>query len=144
MPNLGPTELIIILFLCLLILVPYVLFYMKLQHVLGQCVPENRTMKPGHVWLILIPLFNIVWQFIIVSRIASTLENEFHSRNTSIEPNPGKNIGIAWCILSLTGIIPIIGIITLLVGLCCWIIYWVRIAKYSKKLASIQYSTATR
>ncbi len=37
---------------------------------------ENRKMNPSHVWFMLIPIFNIVWQFIMVSRIAESIGEE--------------------------------------------------------------------
>ena len=38
------------------------------------------------------------------------------------------------CILGITGIIPILGIIACIAGFICWIVYWVKIAGYSREL----------
>ena len=38
------------------------------------------------------------------------------------------------CILAATGLIPLIGILTGLAGLVCWIVYWVKISGYSRLL----------
>ena len=45
-------------------------------------------------------------------------------------------------ILACCGIIPILGIICSLGAFVCWIMYWVKIAGYSAKIASPQVSTA--
>ena len=116
-------------------LIPGIFFILTLQKALNRCSPESRTTSPGSVWLLLIPLFNIVWQFILVSRISESLHNEFVKRNIEEEPTPGKAIGIAFCILNICGIIPIVGIIASACGLVCWIVYWVKIAGYSNKIA---------
>src|SRR5436309_3462074 len=37
---------------------------------------RNRTMEPGMVFLLFVPLLNIVWQFMVVMRVAESLRNE--------------------------------------------------------------------
>jgi hypothetical protein len=87
------------------------------------------------VWLLLIPGFNLVWQFIVVSNVAKSLGNEFRSRNIQREPEPGKSIGLAFCILSVCCIIPFLGFLTAIGALICWIMYWMKVANYSSELA---------
>jgi len=94
-------------------------------------------MEPGQVWLNLIPIFNIVWQFITVSRVADSLRNEFYDRGWH-ERNEdyGRGIGTAYCVLNIISAIPYIGGIFALGALVCFIIYWVKIANYSGQLAA--------
>ncbi len=120
--------------LCIAIVVG-VFYCLTLQKALSRCSPQNRTLTPGLVWLYLIPLFNLVWHFFIVINIAKSLHAEFVSRNMVEEPNPGQGIGLAMCILNVSGIIPYVGFLTSLAGLVCWIIYWVKIAEFSNKIA---------
>ncbi len=134
----GP-ELIIIFFL-LISLIPLIFFLLTLQKCLERCDPLSRAMNPSQVWLMLIPFFNLIWQFIVVSRIATSLDNEFKRRNIIKEPNPGKSLGIAWCVLGLCSIIPTIGTVIFIIGLICWIVYWTKIASYSSEIAT-QFST---
>jgi hypothetical protein len=82
----------------------------------------------------LIPLFNLVWQFILVSKVSESLHNEFTKRNISEEFTPGKSIGLAYCTLEVCSIIPIIGIFTGIASFICWIVYWVKIAGFLNKL----------
>lgn len=133
MGNIGLPELII-LFVIGLVLLPSIFFLLTLQKALTRCAPESRTMAPGQVWLMLIPLFNIVWQFILVSRVASSLGNEFRRRNIPAEAEPGKSLGLAFAILALTSIIPVLGVLTGIAAFVCWIVYWVKIANYSAQL----------
>lgn len=92
-------------------------------------------MEPGQVWLNFIPCFNIVWTFITVIRVEESLQNEFADRGHRRQPNYGKNMGLASLILNLLGAIPYIGAIFGLLSLIFFIIYWVKIAGYSKELA---------
>jgi hypothetical protein len=113
-----------------------ILFLMTLSRALNRCHPDTRTMEPGMVWLNLIPCFNIVWQFITVIRVSESLDREFYERRLDRRGDDyGKNIGMASCILRLLGGIPYIGALFGLAGLVCGIIYWVKIAGYSRQLA---------
>jgi hypothetical protein len=114
-----------------------IFFLLTLQRALARCRPRNRTMEPGMVWLNLIPLFNLVWQFITVNRVAESLENEFRDRGWHRRSeNYGRSVGVAAGALGLVGWIPILGPILAIAGLVCRIIYWVKIAGYSGQLAN--------
>ena len=116
-------------------LIPAIFFILTLQKALNRCAPENRAMQPGMTWLLLIPLFNLVWQFIVVINMAKSLGAEFQKRGMAEEPEPGKALGLVMCILVCCGIIPYLGVLCDIGALICWIIYWVKIAGYSNKLA---------
>jgi hypothetical protein len=60
-----------------IVMIPYIFFLLTLQNTLLKISTENRKMKPSETWLLLILLFNIVWQFIVVNRIADSLAAEF-------------------------------------------------------------------
>ncbi len=137
----GPWQIILILVLTIgLMLIPLIFYLLSLQNTLNEIRIENRKMQPGQVWLSLIPIFGIVWQYIIVNRIADSLKLEFTSRDIKIdEERPGIGIGLAYCILFSCNIIPYLGIVTALAGLICWIIYWTKINDYKNKL---KYSNA--
>lgn len=136
MGSFGPGE-IIILFIMLsgIILLPLILYLLTLQKTLNLVRPENRHMEPGLVWLALIPIFSIIWNFFIVSKVAESLRLEFKQRNIQIqEEKPGYAIGLAYCILFCCTIIPVLGLLTSIAGLVCWIIYWVKISGYKAEL----------
>lgn len=128
--------LILIIVVAVLIgLIPMIFYMLTLQNTLKEVSPENRQMPPGQVWLLFIPIFSIVWQFIVVNKIADSLKAEFAKRNIpSDEDRPGYSIGLAYSILFCCGIIPFIGALASIGGLVCWIIYWVKIAGYKAKL----------
>ena len=115
--------------------IPGIFFIMSMQKALERCSPESRTMSPSQVWLGLIPLFNFVWQFIVVVRIASSLRNEFLRRQLPLaEAEPGQFLGITQCVLALLCWIPAISWIVAVPSLVCWIVYWVKISNYSRQL----------
>ncbi len=124
----GLGLLTIVFIVCALLLVPFIFYLLTLQKALTRCSPECRAMSPGLVWLWLLPLFNFVWQFFVVLNIAKSLGAEFRKRGMAEDPNPGQTLGLIMCIGNL---------ICGPVGFICWILYWVKIAGYSSKLAAV-------
>lgn len=116
-------------------IVPVIFYILSLQNTFKEISISNRKMEPGNVWLMLIPLFGLVWQFFIVDRLADSLKAEFATRNIMVdEDRPGYSIGLTYCILFCCGIIPVLGALASLGGIVCWIIYWVKINDYRTKL----------
>ena len=144
--------------LCLILIVAIVIaiFYLlTLQKALSRVSPRNRLMEPGMVWLSLIPLFNIIWAFFIATRIPDSLRNEFRDRGQDAGSDYAKRIGLTNAILGVVsiplnafsrlfknepGLGIILGLIMMILGLVSlvlFIIFWVRIAGYSKELAAL-------
>ena len=137
-----------------------VLFLLTQQNTLKAVKSENRRMKPGLVWLQLIPLFGQIWQFWVISRIAGSIRKEIEFQEGDsilgssdlrvaerLSKRPTLVIGIAYSILCTIGafinlfatVSPDSTLIdvTLLIffaGIACWIIYWVRLAQSRKIL----------
>jgi hypothetical protein len=124
-----------------------ILFLLNQHNTLKAIQPENRLISPGQVWLQLIPIFNLVWRFIVVTRVSDSIKREFESwQNDSIlglpdaqaaqllNERPTYNIGIAYCVLACCTMIPILGAFAAIAYLVCWIIYWVRLAEYRRMI----------
>jgi hypothetical protein len=133
--NLGARELMLIVGLMGVLLLPTIFYVLTLQRALGACSPQNRQMEPGMVWLMLVPLVNIVWHFIVVSRVSGAMALEFAQRGIPTnDPTVGRQVGLATCILNACSIIPYVGILASIAGLVCWIIYWMKIAEATRGL----------
>ena len=104
----------------------HVLFALNVVRTLKLCDPRNRTMEPNQVWLNFIPVFNIVWIFITILRVAETLEAEFRDRGLRAEGDFGKTNGLVAIIAAMVACSP--------VALIFYIIYWVKMAGYRKQL----------
>jgi hypothetical protein len=138
---------IVVLLVSLLGVISYLL---ALQRALKECAPASRTMKPGMVWLMLIPVFGFVWHFLIVIEMTESLGNEFRRLGIHCpELTFGRNIGLANCVCNLCLVfLPYVGrllawpVVFILAGrlfaaipsLVLWIAYWNRIANYSRIL----------
>lgn len=137
--GLGSSELVILLLLLLcLILIPQIFYLITLQKTMELVSPDLRRMSPGQVWLVFIPIFGLIWNFIMIGHIADSLRDEFNRRNFPInEERPGYSVGLWMCILPLVGFIPFIGTLASLGGLILWIIYWSKIAGYKRQLEQL-------
>jgi hypothetical protein len=134
--NYGGTAIITLLLLVLLLL-PTIFYFISLQRALEAVSPEHRMMPPGQVWLSLIPIFNFVWMFFVVNKIAESFQLECYKLNISTnELKPTQGIGNAKNILRLCSFIPVIGILATLGFLVCWIIHWVKVNEYKNLILS--------
>ena len=71
-----------------------IFFLLTLQTALSRCSKRNRTMEPGMVWLMFIPLFNLFWWFYLVINVGNSLKNEFSDRDMDNGGDYGKTVGI--------------------------------------------------
>jgi hypothetical protein len=126
-------------------LIPLILFLLTQHRTLEAIRPEFRLMAPGQVWLQLIPIFGLVWQFIVITKIADSLRNAlnepvedsiFGGFNVSSGERPTYTIGIAYAICVCCFIIPFLGGLAMMAGLVCFIIYWVQLVQYKNKLGN--------
>jgi hypothetical protein len=119
-----------------------IFFLLTCKKALTQCSEENRTMSPGLIWLALIPGFNLIWDFFVVINLGDSLDKEFKKRGIITEAFPGKSIGLAFCITDVCGLVPIVNFLAGPASFVCWIIYWIKIAGFSKQLAASPSSAA--
>jgi hypothetical protein len=147
---------IVVAFVVLAIYLTIAIFYLlTLQKALNRVSARNRLMEPGMVWLMLVPLFNEVWQFFVAIRLPDSLKAEFQERNRDDGSNYGKTIALTRACIAIANIFLSIGanILTLalnepemslamsipanilgLVNLVLFIVFWVKIANYSRML----------
>jgi len=112
-------------------LIPTIFYFISLQRALEAVSAENRQMPPGQVWLSLIPIFNFVWMFFVVSKIAESFRLECLRLNiATTETRPSQGIGNTKNILRLCSFIPVLGIIANLGFIVCWILHWLKVNEY--------------
>lgn len=121
--------------LALCVLAIGIVYIAFLSGVLQKCSPSSRTMQPGMVWLLLTPLVNLVWSFLVVFALADSLGNEFRLRSIpATDPKPGKSVGTAMAVCGACMIVPFVNILAMLPNLILWIVYWIKIADFSRRL----------
>jgi hypothetical protein len=124
---------LIFLFFAVAILVA-VFYLLNLQNLLKEIDQKNRLVEPGNVWLMFIPLFNVIYPFILYPKIADSVRNEYQARGIKKAGDFSRGIGVAMPILTLCGYIPIIGGLAGLANFVLFIIFWVKTAEYKNEL----------
>ena len=109
-----------------------ILYFLNLQDTLKEVSQENREVPAVNAWLLLIPLFTIVYAFIFYPKICNSIKKEYASRGWDSSSDFGKNIGLAMAILGVVAIIPIQSLkgIAGLASIVVFIIFWVKMYKY--------------
>lgn len=131
----GPLQILLLFVPFLISIVPLIFYLLTVQNTFKQISAENRKMEPAEVWLGIIPFFGYIWSFVIVTRLADSLKPEFAKKGIEdAEDRPGYAIGIAYCVLFAATLLPFFGIIAGFAGFVCWIVYWVKVDSYRKKL----------
>ena len=114
-------------------LLPLIFYLVTLHRALDRCSPSNRVMSPYLVWLLIVPLFNVIWHFVVVLSLSKSLHREFEHRGMNDSPAPGRNVGLAASILLIAGLVPYLDFL-LIISVLCWIVYWHQISDYAAKL----------
>ncbi len=95
---------------------------------------QHQTISPGLIWLMVIPLVNIVMMFIIAFKVPEAFKSYFDSVGDTSVGDAGKTIGMWWAICALCSFIPILGMIAGLASLVLLIIFLLKIWDMAKKI----------
>jgi ABC-type bacteriocin/lantibiotic exporter with double-glycine peptidase domain len=107
----GSSELIVICLLAFLFIIPFAILPAILSYILLDRVPpEHRQQNPGLAFLLVIPVFSVIWAFFVYPKISDSLRSYFVSQGE--DPGDcGRSIALATCICSACTIVPILGIL---------------------------------
>ena len=124
-------------------LVPYVFFIYAQYSTLNAIDPANRKMNPFEVWFQLIPLFGLIWQFVVVGRIADSIREEYQSQKDisflgigdgDLQENINERVtyttGYWYCVMLCCSFIPILGFFIGLGMLALLITYWRQLIRH--------------
>ena len=130
-------EIVIIWILIFVGFILLTVFYLiNLQNTLLEVSQKNRKIPAVNVWLMLIPLFNIIYSFILYPKISESLKDEYNDRGLPTRGDYARGIGITMPILQLCGFIPGINIFTGIANLILFIIYWSKMSNFKNELKS--------
>ncbi len=143
--NIGAFVLITVVVLGILGL--YCYYLSDLRNLLKEIDPRNRKIAPNNVFLMLIPLVNWAYGFIMYPNIAKSVEAEYEDRQFEPIGENFKNLSMAMPILvvsnvALRQINEKLGTLVTFAWLVVWIIYWVKTSEIKRRLKET--STAER
>lgn len=105
--------------------------------------PSNRTVNEHFPLLGMIPLVNIIMNFIIVAQMKASYLNEARTKNmVSDDIQTIHKIGLGMCICMVINVISFFGIPTIILvitqfgSLVLYIMYWIKSYQHRKKFES--------
>jgi hypothetical protein len=116
-------------------------FYRTQVRAVRKCRESARTIKPGLIYLGIIPIFGYFFMFWSIWKIAESLRKEFEIRDIADfmtrRVNLARNIGYVFLLSPLLILLPFITAkspIPDIIMLIFWIIYWAKISSVSAVL----------
>lgn len=127
---------LLLYFIVLAVLSLFLGYVLTVRKTLKLVAPENRFMSPNQSLLLLVPIFNIYWQFEVANKLSDSLTNEFYDRKVAEEENPGRAVGRVLALLNILIVIPLAGINMAfgLAHLIYFIYYWVKVNQFRNLL----------
>lgn len=111
-----------------------VFYLLTMQKALTLAGERHQKMSPGLVWLMFIPLFNLVWHFFVVKNVSESIKS-WAAENGQNVNDAGYTVGLVGCICNCLCIIPFINVLAGPAALICYIIWWVKVASFNKLMA---------
>lgn len=94
---------------------------------------EHRKQEPGMVWLLMIPVFQLFWIFMVYPRMAQSFDSYFASKNETAEST--QKMAMLYCWLTVGAIvgsfIPLVNILAGLAGLVSFVLLIIVLVKFS-------------
>jgi len=99
-------------------------------------VPEkHRPMTPGQIYWLLVPLFNLYWNFRIFPPMMEGYAAALQEKKVTVSGDGGAGLAKAFCITYLCCIIPFVNMLALPAALVLFIIVMVKAFEAKKLLA---------
>lgn len=112
----------------------FALYYKTIIDTISLVRPSNRETSAGNIMLTFIPLFNIVYGFIVYPKICDSIKREYSVLGLQQEGDFGKGLAITLRVLYITNFIPLLNFLTSIAYLILWIVFWVKIHEYKVEL----------
>jgi hypothetical protein len=125
------------LFAALLIIIPFVtfVFYIRaISKTIKAIDPEYRTQAPGVAWLLLIPVFNVIWFFFLLKAIKTGFLRMHENKRISQPIDTGYTYGIAMGCCWAAIFIPKLIFIALIPMFVFSILHWTKLNNARKRL----------
>jgi len=113
--------------MAMVMIAPVIFYLLSLQKTLRLAGKENQRMRPGLIWLNLIPVFNLGWHFYTVLKISETLT----ARLGKQAGDGGRALGVITSLLIIGCLLPSYRNWFALATLVLWVAYWVKITGYN-------------
>ena len=119
--------LIVLVFLGFLVI--QLLYILCIQRAFHAIDLECRPVAPGLAWLLLIPVFNIVWIFFLVVWMSRGLDRMWENQRLSKRTSGGFGVGLGFGISLALCAVPGVNLVAWIPALVFWILHWWQVAE---------------
>lgn len=95
---------------------------------------EHRKMEPGLVWLLLVPLVPLVWNFFVFLRLPESFASYFRSVGRTDVGDCGRGLGLWYAICAVAAIVPCVNYAAGPAALVLLIIFLVKVMGLKKQI----------
>ena len=123
--------------LAFLIIIPLVAFSFYIREIsktLAAIDPSCRTQKPAMAWLLLIPIFHVIWFFFLLKNIQAGFQKMFDQQLIEKPIDTGYNYGIAMGCCWVASFIPSLFFIALIPMFVFSILHWNKLSLARRSL----------
>ncbi|QDQ28025.1 hypothetical protein FNU76_17665 [Chitinimonas arctica] len=113
-------------------LIPAIFYCLTLHRTMNKLSPANRPFEGALIWLSFIPVLGSVWHMVYVCLMSSAIKKEY--ADAGQQDDGAMNLAIGMVASSVACMIPFLNLIAWIPALVFWIMYWLRMADYNKKL----------
>ena len=138
-PNWAAALALLAFILCIASVINYVVLcvIIIIISVALKAVPsEYRVMKPGQVWLLLIPCFSMIWNFWVFQRVPQSFQNYFASQGRTNFGDCGGQLGLWYAITVAASVIPCVNFIAGPASFVLLLIFLVKILELKQQIRS--------
>lgn len=98
--------------------------------------PEHRKQEPNMVWLLMIPIFPLVWNWFVYPKTSESFQSYFASKGRTDVGDCGRQLAVVFCILVDCSIVPYLNFLTGLGALVLLIMLLVKFSEFKKQITA--------
>ena len=126
-------ELLIFGVLCLIFL-PSILISWMLSTAVARVPAGLRRISPPAVWLLVVPFFNLAWNFVVFRQVPRSLRDYFTERGGEGPGDCGEGLGLAYSILSCFILVPKIGPVAWVAAFVLVVLFIIKVHRLSREV----------
>jgi hypothetical protein len=70
----------------------------------------QRKLNPGMAFLLMIPLFSVIWAFFVHPKVAESIRDYYQSQGDDRHGDCGATLAVWHCILAVGAMVPLVGL----------------------------------
>jgi hypothetical protein len=123
---------LVVLIILPAVYVPTIFYILAIRRAFIAIDEDIRPINPNMTWLELIPIFNLIWTFFLVTYLRQGYQKMWTSGRLSKETTAGYGFGLAFAICSVCGLIPGLNLLVLIPLVVFWILHWIQVHNATK------------